>query len=112
MDEEELHEARIASALSEMPSDDKIAEMGARFKALCEPSRLKILLVLSSGELCVEHIAQAVGGNQSAVSHQLKVLKDNRILRARRDGKNVLYSIADGHIMTITQMAKEHIDCE
>lgn len=112
MDEEELHEARIASALSEMPSDDKIAEMGARFKALCEPSRLKILLVLSSGELCVEHIAQAVGGNQSAVSHQLKALKDNRIVKCRRDGKKVLYSVADGHILVMIEMAKEHLGCK
>ena len=81
--DEELHQARIKSALSSMPSDEKIEEMGARFKTLAEPSRLKILLALSVGELCVDHITEAVGGNQSAVSHQLKTLKDNKIVKCR-----------------------------
>lgn len=111
IDEEELHEARIKSALSVMPSDEKIEEMGQRFKTLSEPSRLKILLALSLGELCVDHIVEAVGGNQSAVSHQLKTLKDNRIVKSRRDGKKILYSVSDGHVLTMIQVAKEHLDC-
>ena len=110
-DEEELHEARIKAALSAMPTDSGIEEMGARFKALSEPSRLKILLALSVGELCVDHITEAVGGNQSAVSHQLKTLKDNRIVKCRRDGKKVLYSVSDGHVLTMLQVAKEHLNC-
>lgn len=110
-DEEELHSARIKSALSAMPSDEKISEMGARFKAISEPSRLKILLALSVGELCVDHIVEAVGGNQSAVSHQLKTLKDNKIVKCRRDGKKVLYSVSDGHIMMMVELAKEHLNC-
>lgn len=110
--EEELHKSRIAAALSIMPADDKIAEMGARFKVIAEPSRLKILLALSLGELCVDHITEAVGGNQSAVSHQLKTLKDNRILKCRRSGKKILYSVADGHILTMIEMAKEHLNCK
>ncbi len=85
--------------------------MADRFKAISEPSRLKILLALSAGELCVEHIAKAVGGNQSAVSHQLKTLKDNRIIKSRRVGKNILYSVEDGHIMTMIEVAKEHLHC-
>lgn len=105
------HEARINCALSVMPSEDGIAEMAARFKAVSEPSRLKILFALSCGELCVEHITQAVGGNQSAVSHQLKILKDNKILKCRRDGKQVIYSVSDGHVMTMINAAKEHLDC-
>lgn len=110
-DEEELHEARIKAALSAMPTDSEIEEMGARFKALSEPSRLKILLALSCGELCVEHLTQAVGGNQSAVSHQLKTLKDHRIIKCRRAGKQVIYSIADGHVLTMISVAKEHLNC-
>jgi len=109
--EEALHEARIKTALANMPSDAQIAEIGARFKTLSEPSRLKILLALSSGELCVDHIAEAVGANQSAVSHQLKTLKDNRIVKSRRDGKKVLYSVADGHIMIMLEVAREHLNC-
>ena len=111
-DEEELHSARIKAALSAMPSDGKIAEMGARFKTISEPSRLKILLALRGGELCVEHITQAVGGNQSAVSHQLKTLRDNRIIKCRRDGKKILYALADSHVMAIIELCKEHLSCE
>lgn len=107
----QAHEARVSAAVESMPSDDDIAVLAARFKAVSEPSRLKILLALSYGELCVEHITQAVGGNQSAVSHQLKTLKDNKIVKARRNGKQVMYSLADGHIMTMILVAKEHLNC-
>ena len=109
--ERDEHEERVAKVKKLMPSDVEISEMGARFKVISEPSRLKILLALSAGELCVEHITEAVSGNQSAVSHQLRTLKDNRIVKCRRDGKKVLYSISDGHILTMIEMAKEHLDC-
>ena len=109
--EEELHESRVRSVLGKTLPDDKIEEMGARFKALSEPSRLKILLALAEGELCVEHITEAVGGNQSAVSHQLKTLKDNKIIKSRRDGKKILYSVSDGHILIMIEVAKEHLNC-
>jgi len=106
------HEISVKKALAVMPSEEDIAELAARFKAISEPSRLKILLVLSCGELCVEHITKAVGGNQSAVSHQLKTLKDRRIIKCRRRGKQVIYSIADEHIMTMIAAAKEHLNCD
>lgn len=108
----EEHEGIIKEALAVMPSEEAIAVMAARFKAISEPSRLKILLALSAGELCVEHISKAVGGNQSAVSHQLKTLKDNRIIKSRRAGKNILYSVEDDHIMTMIKVAKEHLHCD
>lgn len=110
-DEEVLHEARIKAALESMPTDGDIDVMCARFKAISEPSRLKILLALEGGELCVDHIVEAVGGNQSAVSHQLKTLKDNRIVKCRRYGKKILYSISDGHIMAMIELSKEHLNC-
>ena len=111
-DNQSEHEARVKAAIAVMPSDEKIAEMGARFKVISEPSRLKILLALSGGELCVEHITQAVEGNQSAVSHQLKTLKDNKIIKSRREGKNILYSVSDWHVLTMIGVAKEHLDCD
>lgn len=111
INEEELHSSRVKTALADMPDDEKIAEMGARFKTLSEPSRLKILLALSAGELCVEHITEAVGGNQSAVSHQLKTLKDNKIVKCRREGKKILYSVSDAHVMIMIEVAKEHLNC-
>ena len=107
----EEHEKRVAAAKRAMPADGQIAEMGARFKVISEPSRLKILLALAAGELCVDHITEAVDGNQSAVSHQLKTLKDNKIIKSRREGKNILYSVSDRHILTMIEMAKEHLDC-
>ncbi len=109
---EELHEERLKEALKNMPTDGQLEEMAARFKAISEPSRLKILFALSGGELCVEHIVQAVGGNQSAVSHQLKTLKAARVVKGRRAGKKILYSISDWHVITITELAKEHLNCD
>lgn len=107
----EEHEKRVAAAKQAMPADGQIAEMGARFKVISEPSRLKILLALAAGELCVDHITEAVDGNQSAVSHQLKTLKDNKIVKCRREGKKVLYSVSDEHIMMMVGLAKEHLNC-
>lgn len=105
------HEERVRCAVDGMPDEEEIAEIAARFKAISEPSRLKILFALACGELCVEHLTQAVGGNQSAVSHQLKTLKDHRIIRCRRAGKQVIYAIADAHILTMISVAKEHLNC-
>ncbi len=110
--EEREHEKRLEKALGQMPSEAGLAEMGARFKLLGEASRLKILFVLAAGELCVEHISQAVGGKQSAVSHQLKILKDAKILKSRRDGQKILYSLSDGHVITMLDVAKEHLNCD
>ncbi len=81
------------------------------FRMLSEPSRLKIVLSLLSGELCVYHILQAVGGTQSALSHQLRVLKDNRVLRARREGQNVYYSLADEHVRQMLAIGLQHSEC-
>ncbi|MCD8205656.1 MAG: metalloregulator ArsR/SmtB family transcription factor [Clostridia bacterium] len=108
----ELHETRVKEAKANMLPEEDIATLAARFKAISEPSRLSILLALSYGELCVEHITEAVGGNQSAVSHQLKILKDNKIIKARRDGKNIYYSISDEHVVRMIELSKEHLGCE
>ncbi|MDE6356146.1 MAG: metalloregulator ArsR/SmtB family transcription factor [Clostridia bacterium] len=111
-DEEEVHKARVKSALGNMPSEENIAELSERFKALSEASRLKILFALSGGELCVEHITEAVNGLQSAVSHQLKTLRLNKIVKCRREGKKVLYSVSDDHVITMINVAKEHLNCD
>lgn len=105
------HEERVKLVSQRMPKDEQIEEMAARFKAISEPSRLKILLALSCGELCVEHLTQAVSGNQSAVSHQLKTLKDNKIVKCKRNGKQVMYSVSDEHVLTMINVAKEHLNC-
>ena len=105
------HEERVRLVTECMPSHEQVEEIALGFKAISEPSRLKILFALSCGELCVEHITQAVGGNQSAVSHQLKALRDRKIIKSRRQGKQIIYSIADGHVLTMITVAKEHLNC-
>ena len=106
---EELNEHSMLAGLARknMPSEETVAQMCAAFKAIGEPSRMKILLALMEGEMCVYHIE----GNQSNVSHQLRILKDARIIRSRREGKNILYSIADEHIASIVLMSKAHVHC-
>ncbi len=101
------NQAKAAYALKE----EEIASVCALFKAISEPSRLKILLALRRGGLCVYHIVEAVGGTQSAVSHQLRILRDNRIIRARRDGQTIVYSLLDEHVVRLLDMACEHLRC-
>ena len=109
---EREHEQNAERARRNMPSEENVGRVCAELKAISEPSRLKILLALRQGELCVYHILQAVGGTQSGVSHQLRVLRDNRIIKARRDGQNIVYSLADAHIVAVLELACAHIDCE
>ncbi len=109
---EEEHEAKAQRALRNMPSEEDTLRVANAFKAISEPCRLKILFALRQGELCVLHIVEAVGGTQSAVSHQLRLLKANGIVKARREGQNILYSLADAHIVAVLELACAHLQCE
>lgn len=109
---EEAHELAAKRAKENMPTNENIEQLSAQFKAISEPSRLKILLALREGEMCVYHIVEAVGGNQSAVSHQLRILRDNRIIKARRDGQNIVYGLADAHVLAVLELALAHIGCK
>lgn len=108
---EEEHHLAAARAKESMPDEESVARVAATFKAISEPSRLKILLALRQGELCVYHIVEAVGGTQSAVSHQLRILRANRIVKARRDGQNIVYSLADEHVVAVLELACAHLNC-
>ena len=92
--------------IPEKKTIDAIAEL---FKAFGDPTRLAILSLLLQQERCVGDIAEAIGLTQSAVSHQLRLLKQIHLIKYRREGKNVLYSLADDHVRTILQMGLEHI---
>lgn len=85
----------------------RIAEL---FKGFADATRIQILTLLLDGEMCVNDIAQAVELTQSAISHQLRLLKQMHLIKYRREGKNILYSLADDHVQTIIQMGLEHID--
>lgn len=85
---------------------EEIAEL---FKAFADPTRVQILTVLAGGERCVTDIVEAMDISQSAVSHQLKGLKQMHLVKARREGKNMLYSLDDDHVQTILEMGAEHV---
>ena len=78
-------------------------------KAFGDPTRVHILTLLQQQELCVGDIAEAVELSQSAISHQLRILKQMHLIKFRRDGKNIVYSLADDHVRTILQMGLEHV---
>ncbi len=90
----------------ELEVRDRIAEL---FKAFADPTRVQILWTLMEGELCVGDISRGIELSQSAVSHQLRLLKQLHLIKARRVGKNMLYSLADDHVRTILQMGLEHV---
>ena len=85
---------------------DQIAEL---FKGFADPTRVQILSLLIGGEMCVTDIAQCVELTQSAISHQLRMLKQMHLIKYRREGKNILYSLADDHVKTILEMGLEHV---
>ena len=85
---------------------DQIAEL---FKGFADPTRVHILSLLAQSELCVTDIAEAVELSQSAISHQLRMLKQMHLIKYRREGKNLWYSLADDHVKTILEMGLEHV---
>ena len=106
------HSAAAEKAKQKMLDKESMEKVCNLFRVLSEPSRMRIVLTLLQGETCVYHIAESVGGTQSAVSHQLRVLKDNGVVVSRRDGQSHLYSLADEHIVRIIEMGAAHSACE
>ena len=97
-------------APAEIPDDEVLYELADLFRVFGDSTRIKILYALHDQELCVQDIAAAVGLSQSAVSHQLRVLKDSKLVRFRRDGKTVYYALDDDHVRTILSLGMEHIE--
>jgi len=94
-----------------MPDEEILYDLADLFKIFSDTTRIKILYSLMTGERCVADIAEAVGATQSAVSHQLRILKTSRLVKFQREGKNVLYSLADDHVYTMLATGMSHI-CE
>jgi len=95
----------------ELPDDEVLYDVADLFKAFSDTTRIKILFALMGKSLCVADLAAAVNCTQSAVSHQLRILKQARLVRFQRDGKNVFYSLADDHVFTMLAQGITHI-CE
>ena len=92
-----------------LPEED-ICDLADFFKVFGDSSRLKVLWALRHGELGVTHLAELIGMSIPAVSHQLKILRHGRLVRTRRDGKNIYYSLADEHVEKILDLGLEHSD--
>ncbi len=94
--------------MNKMPDKAVLEQIAELFKAFGDPTRVQILSLLQQ-ELCVNEIADAVALSQSAISHQLRILKQMHLIKYRREGKNILYSLADDHVRTILEMGLEHV---
>lgn len=95
-----------------MPPEEELQDLGEFFKVFGDVTRLKILYVLLCSEMCVIDIASLLGMSQSAISHQLRVLKQMDLVKNRREGKTIFYSLADSHIVTILSQGLDHIEEE
>lgn len=105
-----VHEDVVKKVLNDMPPDEKLYDLAELFKVFGDSTRIKILYALFESELCVCDIAQLLGITQTAVSHQLRVLKANKLVKARKDGKNVFYSLDDDHVCRIINQGMEHVE--
>ena len=100
-----------ALEIAGMPDEEMLYDLADLFKIFADTTRIKILYALMEQDLCVAHIAEAVGATQSAISHQLRILKQARLVRFRREGKSIIYSLADDHVHAILAQGMSHI-CE
>jgi ArsR family transcriptional regulator len=101
---------KIELARNEIPDADIINATAQFFGLLSDPTRLKIVIVLKKEELCVHEIAEAIGLSISAVSHQLRLLKTAKMVKNRRNGKMIYYSLDDDHIEELLSVASEHVN--
>lgn len=104
------HEQALDQVLDRLPDEEELYDLAELFKVFSDSTRIRILSVLSCEEMCVCGIAQLLGMTQSAISHQLRVLKQSRLVKFRREGKTVYYSLADAHVSSIIQQGLEHIE--
>ena len=107
--EAHVHLSVVEQVRERMPDDDTLCDVAEMFKVFGDITRTKILSALFETELCVCDISEIVKMSTSAVSHQLRILKQARLIKSRRDGKTVFYSLADDHVATLLRQGTEHI---
>ncbi len=108
-EEHALHPEHIEAARSEMPAEEVLCELSDFFKIFADSTRISILFAIDKEPMCVCDVAELLGMTKSAVSHQLKILRQSDLVRYKRVGKNVFYSLADDHVRDIIEKALEHI---
>lgn len=107
---EEIHEDLLKIVNETMPDEEELYDLADLFKVFADSTRIRILFVLFESEVCVCDLAQVLNMTQSAISHQLKILKQSRLVKSRREGKSIFYSLADEHVETIIGKGREHIE--
>ena len=103
------HDEAIERVSAQLPDDDILYDLADLFRIFADSTRIKILYALFESELCVGAITEILGMTQSAVSHQLRTLKQSKLVKFRREGKTIFYSLADDHVRTILGQGMEHI---
>lgn len=106
----EIHEDLLKIVNDTMPEETELYDLAELFKVFGDSTRIRILFVLFEAEVCVCDLAKVLNMTQSAISHQLRILKANKLVNSRREGKSVFYSLADGHVRTIIAQEREHIE--
>ena len=109
-DSVEVHEELLKIVNETMPDENELYDLAELFKVFGDSTRIRILYVLFEAEVCVCDLAAALNMTQSAISHQLKILKQNKLVKNRREGKSIFYSLADDHVMSIIAQGREHIE--
>jgi len=107
---DEIHEDLLKIVNDTMPEETELYDLAELFKVFGDSTRIRILFVLFEAEVCVCDLAKVLNMTQSAISHQLRILKANKLVNSRREGKSVFYSLADGHVRTIIAQGREHIE--
>ena len=105
-----VHPDVVERVLEKQPQDEYLYDLAELFKVFGDTTRIKILYALFESELCVGDIASILSLSQSAVSHQLRILKDSKLVKFRRDGKIIFYSLDDEHVRNILAMGMEHVE--
>ena len=106
----EVHEELLKIVNETMPEETELYDLAELFKVFGDSTRIRILFVLFEAEVCVCDLAEALHMTQSAISHQLRILKQNKLVKSRREGKSVFYSLADEHVRTMIAQGREHIE--
>lgn len=109
-DTTEIHKDLLQRIGEKMPDEDKLYDLAELFKIFGDSTRIRILFVLFEEEVCVCDLAEVLNMTQSAISHQLKILKQSKLVQSRREGKSVFYSLADDHVRTIIAQGMEHVE--
>lgn len=104
-----VHTEIVEKVKAVLPDEEKLYDLADLFKTFGDSTRIRILYALFEAEMCVCDIAQILKMSQSAISHQLKTLKQSKLVKSRREGKTVFYSLADGHVRTIIDQGMDHV---